>query len=104
MEIVKAWYSAFTETPLYENLQSGRATQLYVVGVTTNTCVAATSIHARRLGYAVTIITDLVRAMKVESHDRAIKTLTNSHYNIKVCASDQVSDSLSEGTTLPTLY
>lgn len=54
--IEKSWYSAFTNTNLHEALQSGAVTQLFIAGVTTNTCVAATSVHARRLGYDVTVI------------------------------------------------
>jgi hypothetical protein len=83
---------------------STNATHLYIAGVTTNTCVAATSVHARRLGYAVTLVTDLVKAIKAESHYRAMHTITNSHYNISICTSDQVTKSLGTETTLPTLY
>lgn len=104
MEIVKTWYSSFTETPLHENLQSTSTTHLYIAGVTTNTCVAATSVHARRLGYQVTIITDLAKAIKVESHDKAIQTLTISHYNINTCTSSQVGKNLAIEINLPTLY
>lgn len=71
---------------------------------TTNTCVAATSVRARRLGYNITLVTDLVKAIKAESHNKAIQTLTKSHYNIKLCTSDRVNKSLGFGTTLPTLY
>jgi nicotinamidase-related amidase len=104
MEIVKTWYSSFTDTLLHEKLQSTNTTHLSIAGVTTNTCVAATSVHACRLGYAVTLVTYLVKAIKVESHDRAMHTLTNSHYNVSICTSDQVTKSLGTGTTLPTLY
>jgi glutathione S-transferase len=104
MEIVKTWYSSFSDTPLHNELQSTATTHLYLAGVTTNTCVAATSVHARRLGYSVTLVSDLVKAIKAESHEIAIQTLTNPHYNIEVCSSDQVAKSLGFGANLPTLY
>lgn len=81
-------------------------THLYIAGVTTNTCVAATSVHARRLGYDVTIISDLVFSLKPETSAKALTTLTAAPYDVTLCTSDQVPahiDSKS-GNILPTLY
>jgi nicotinamidase-related amidase len=44
--IEKSWYSTFTDTSLHATLQPTGASHRYVTGVTTNTCVAATSVHA----------------------------------------------------------
>jgi glutathione S-transferase/nicotinamidase-related amidase len=92
--IEKSWYSAFTDTSLHENLQSGDVSHLYIAGVTTNTCVAATSVHARRLGYEVSIISDLVFALKLENSQKALNVITASPYDVSLFRSDQISTQL----------
>jgi glutathione S-transferase len=74
--------------------------------VTTNTCVAATSVHARRLGYEVTVISDLVFSLKTETSDKALNTLTTDPYNVSLCAADQVPAHIDtkSGIKLPELY
>ncbi|KAE9373808.1 Isochorismatase hydrolase [Stipitochalara longipes BDJ] len=104
--IKKSWYSAFTETSLHETLQSSATTHVYIAGVTTNTCVAATSVHARRHGYEVTVISDLVFSLKPETSQKALNTLTSTPYNVLLCTTDQVPAQIdsSSGTKLPELY
>ena len=104
--ILKSWYSAFTETSLNEILQSRAITHLYIVGVTTNTCVAATAVHARRLGYEVTLISDLVFSVKPETSQKALDTLISAHYNVSLCKSEQVPPQIDvvSGSKLPELY
>lgn len=87
-------------------MRSKGVTHLYVAGVTTNTCVAATSVHARRLGYGVTIINDLVFSLKPETSAKALTMLTAAPYEVTLCTSDQVPEHIDSksGSKLPTLY
>jgi glutathione S-transferase len=87
-------------------LQSSGVTHLYVVGVMTNTCVAATSVHARRLGYDITLISDLVFALKPETSEKAINRLTASPYDISLSTSEQIPSHIDgkAGASLPKLY
>jgi len=104
--IEKSWYSAFTDTSLHATLQSTGASHLYVAGVTTNTCVAATSVHARRLRYEVSIVSDLVFALKLENSRKALNVLTASPYDVSLFTSDQISAQLDNnaGNKYPKLY
>jgi len=106
ISIEKSWYSAFTDNALHQTLQSTGANHLYIAGVTTNTCVAATSVHARRLGYEVSIFSDLVFALKLENSQKALSVLTASPYDVSLCMSDQISAQLdtNSGNKFPKLY
>lgn len=77
------------------------------MGVTTNTCIAATAVDAHKLGYEVTIAEHCVKAFKQQAHDRAILTLTEKPYDVDLCTSNNVSSYLSDDKqlqTLPVLY
>jgi hypothetical protein len=91
ISVEKSWYSSFSDISLHETLQSTGTSHLYFAGVTTNTCVAATSVHARRLGYEVSVVSDLVFALKPETSQKALNILTASPYDVSLCTSDQIS-------------
>lgn len=59
--------------------------------MTTNTCVSATAVDARKLGYKITIIEDCFKAFNQKAHDRAIFTLTENPYNVNLCSSNIIS-------------
>lgn len=101
--ITKRHYSAFKETTLHAALQEAGTKHVFLAGVTTNTCVSATAVDARRLGYDVTIIEDCAKAFKQSLHDRAIHTLTQD-YNAKLCTSNDISAHFTDAEALPTLY
>jgi hypothetical protein len=107
VSIEKSWYSAFTETSLDETLQSCSITHVNIAGVTTSTCVAATSVHARRLGgTSVTIIGDLGFPLKPETSEKALDTLTAAPYNLSLCKTEQVPANFDtkSGAKLPELF
>ena len=94
VHITKTSYSAFTNTTLHSSLQKSNTKHIFLAGVTTNTCVSATAVDARKLGYEVMIIEDCVKAFKQENHDRAILALTGNPYNINLCSSNTISSHL----------
>ena len=102
--ITKTYYSAFTKTALHEILQQAGTKHTFLAGVTTNTCVAATAVDARKLGYQVTIVEDCAKAATQQLHDRAIHRLTGSPYSVSLCTSNDVSSHLDDEKQLPVLY
>ena len=105
--ITKTHYSAFTKTALHDTLQQTNTKHIFLAGVTTNTCVAATAVDARKLGYEVTIVEDCVKAFKQQTHDRAIRTLTEKAYGVNLCTSNSVASHLGDDKQLqplPVLY
>lgn len=53
--IEKRWYSSFFQTTLHDILKQKKIHQLFVCGVTTSTCITATSADARHLNFDVVI-------------------------------------------------
>ncbi|CAF9925080.1 hypothetical protein IMSHALPRED_006370 [Imshaugia aleurites] len=105
--MTKTYYSAFTNTILHNTLQETNTKHIFLAGVTTNTCISATAVDARKLGYEVTIVEDCVKAFKQQTHDRAILTLTGKPYDADLCTSNSVSPHISHDKTdqpLPVLY
>lgn len=105
--VTKTHYSAFTKTTLHDTLQQTNTEHIFLAGVTTNTCISATAVHARKLGYQVTIVGGCVKAFKQQTHDRAILTLTEKPYDVNLCTSNSVSSHLSDDKQLqplPVLY
>ena len=107
IRITKTYYSAFRYTRLHNCLQQTDTKHVFLAGVTTNTCIAATAVNARKLGYEVTIVEDCVKAFKQQAHDRAIITLTAEPYNSTICSSHDVSSEIDgdrQLRPLPVLY
>lgn len=70
-------YSAFSGTELDALLRSRAIRRLFVGGLATDYCVLQTALDARRLGYAVFVLADGIRAVNVapDDGDRAIAAM-----------------------------
>jgi nicotinamidase/pyrazinamidase len=62
-------YSAFAGTDLDARLQGRGIRRLFVGGLATDYCVKNTVLDALRLGYAVRLLTDAIRAVDVRPGD-----------------------------------
>lgn len=71
-------YSGFAGTELHERLQRLGVRRLFVGGLATDYCVLNTVQDALRLGYAVMLLVDCIRAVDVQPGDgeRAIAAMT----------------------------
>lgn len=64
-------YSGFAGTDLHERLQGVGVRRLFVGGLATDYCVLNTVLDALRLGYAVVLLADCIRAVDVRPGDGA---------------------------------
>ena len=62
-------YSGFEETELLSLLTGHGVTRAVVTGLATDYCVRATALDARKVGLAVLVVTDAVRAVEVKPGD-----------------------------------
>ncbi|WP_310446107.1 nicotinamidase [Thiobacillus sp.] len=62
-------YSGFQGTDLDQRLRAAGIRRLYIGGLATDYCVLNTVRDARRLGYAVVLLTDAIRAVDVQPGD-----------------------------------
>lgn len=62
-------YSGFGGTALDRELRAAGARRLFVAGLATDYCVLNTVLDGLRLGYAVVVVTDAMRAVDVEPGD-----------------------------------
>ena len=62
-------YSAFEGTPLATVLVQEQVNRLFVGGLTTDYCVLSTVLDARRLGFAVVVLDDAIRAVNARPGD-----------------------------------
>jgi nicotinamidase/pyrazinamidase len=67
----KEAYSAFSGTPLAARLAAVGVRRLWIGGLATDYCVAATARDALKLGLEVVILTDAIRAVDVGAGDGA---------------------------------
>ena len=70
-EARKDAYSGFEGTALDDMLRAAGVRRLFVGGLATDYCVLNTVRDARRLGYAVRLLTDAIRAVDVQPGDGA---------------------------------
>ncbi|KAJ7190754.1 Isochorismatase-like protein, partial [Mycena pura] len=75
MVFTKAWYSAFTDTALRDELTARGITNVYMGGLLTNVCVRATAEEAHALGFAVTVLEDCLGYRKYRSHGQALRSI-----------------------------
>ncbi len=68
-------YSAFSQTPLLELLNSKGVKRLFVVGVATEFCVLETVLDAIRLGFEVVVIVDCINPVNGKNGERALKRM-----------------------------
>ena len=73
--ITKAHYSSFIETNLDRLLKDSNITNLIICGVTINTCVIATTIDAKELGYNTTILSNCVCAFSPAKYKFGLDTI-----------------------------
>lgn len=73
-------YSGFQGTSLHADLQTAGITRLFVGGLATDYCVLQTVEEALRLGYAVYLLVDAVRAVNVRPEDgrRAVESMVSA--------------------------
>ncbi len=62
-------YSAFEGTPLAAVLAEQHVSRLFVGGLTTDYCVLSTVLDARKLGFAVVVLDDAIRAVNASPGD-----------------------------------
>jgi nicotinamidase-related amidase/alkylated DNA repair dioxygenase AlkB len=73
VHIVKNWYSAFEETPLYTWLQLYHIKKLSLCGVASNVCILQTAKAAASLGFEVEILSDITTASTQGKHMIALR-------------------------------
>lgn len=66
--VEKKYYSAFKETNLLNILISKFISEILFCGVTTNTCVLATAMHASNNGFCITLLSDCCNAFDNKKH------------------------------------
>ena len=76
----KEAYSAFQDTPLHKHLQAAGIARLFIGGLATDYCVAATAQDAMLLGFATTVLTDAIAAVDLAPGDgeRALAALAEA--------------------------
>jgi nicotinamidase/pyrazinamidase len=62
-------YSSFQGTDLDSRLRAAGIHRVFIGGLATDYCVLNTVRDARRLGYAVVLLTDVIRAVDVQPGD-----------------------------------
>jgi isochorismate hydrolase len=73
--ITKTWYSAFEETTLLTDLRDRGITDIYVGGLITNVCVAATVTKAHGLAFDVKVVEDCLGWRKLQGHEKALQNM-----------------------------
>jgi nicotinamidase-related amidase len=92
-KIEKQWYSAFKQTDLQEFLAFKDVTELYLCGVTLNSCVYATSLDACQLNYKVNIISDCCNSFGEERKVAGLETISK-HPNTTIITSEEFVNSM----------
>jgi len=68
-------YSAFSGTPLAEELRRRNITRLFITGLATDYCVKFTTLDALDLGFEVVVVTDGCRGIAEESIKAALEEI-----------------------------
>ena len=82
-----AGYSGFELTGLEKRLQELKVQNVAVSGIATEYCVRATALDALQHGFAVTVLTDLIRAVQARESGKVLAELTRA--GVKVAAAEQ---------------
>ncbi len=72
IKISKTTWGAFNETDLDQQLQALGVTQVVVVGIATSIGVESTARQAYELGYNVTIATDSMTDLNLDTHNNSV--------------------------------
>lgn len=86
--LTKHRYSAFVGTALDLHLSSNKVTEVILVGVNTNVCVASTAYDAFNRDYKVTVLEDCTGTTEPEHHEQTLNNI-DSHFGT-VSQSDDV--------------
>jgi len=70
-----AGYSGFENTGLAERLRAVDAKKIAITGIATEYCVRATALDALRAGFDVTVLTDMIRAVRPEQTSKVLQEL-----------------------------
>ncbi|OEF23619.1 isochorismatase family protein [Vibrio rumoiensis] len=73
--VTKKTWGAFTNTDLEEYLKSNAVTQVVVIGVATSIGVESTARQAWELGYNVTLATDAMTDLNMDTHTNSINLI-----------------------------
>jgi nicotinamidase-related amidase len=73
--VTKRTRGAFTSTDLEQYLRRNGVTQIVLTGVATSSGVESTARHAHELGFNVTLASDAMTDMSVESHDNSVERI-----------------------------
>lgn len=73
--VTKKTWGAFTNTDLDEYLKANEVTQVVVVGVATSIGVESTARQAWELGYNVTLATDAMTDLNLETHNNSVNLI-----------------------------
>jgi nicotinamidase-related amidase len=73
--VTKKTWGAFSSTDLDARLKKLGVTQVVVAGVATSAGVESTARHAHELGYNVTLATDAMTDMSVETHTNSVSRI-----------------------------
>lgn len=85
--VTKHEYSGFHDTTLNTYLANNDISDILVVGVNTNVCVAATVFDAYHRGYSVTVLSDCVTSHEREQHEHALQNI-DTHFGTVVESQD----------------
>jgi len=70
-----AGYSGFEDTGLAKRLRTAGVEKVAVTGIATEYCVRATALDGLRAGFDVTVLTDLIRAVRAEETPKVLQEL-----------------------------
>jgi nicotinamidase/pyrazinamidase len=94
-------YSTFAGTDLDRQLRARGVTRIFIGGLATDYCVRHTVRDARRLGYAVCVLGDAIRAVDVRPGDGAsAKDEMRSAGAIEI-AVDAIAEAIADSTAAP---
>jgi len=75
LTITKKTWGAFHATPLHEELQKRGITQVVICGIATSIGVESTARQAYELGYNVTLATDAMTDLDLNTHNNSVNLI-----------------------------
>lgn len=73
--VTKKTWGAFHDTALHEELQKRGVTQVVVCGIATSIGVESTARQAYEYGYNVTLATDAMTDLSIDTHNNSVKLI-----------------------------
>ena len=75
LTVTKKTWGAFHNTSLHEELQKRGITQVVICGIATSIGVESTARQAYELGYNVTLATDAMTDLNMDTHNNSVKLI-----------------------------